>query len=92
MPTQRLDKELYRKAYESYRQSNEAELIEHARNAGKHSPEEAWQQFIDLVEFCWKIAPPPSEQQREQKLVGLDRYYERVQKMEARRRMRGKTS
>jgi hypothetical protein len=39
-----IDKELYRQAYELYRQWNEAELIERARNAGQLSPQKAWQQ------------------------------------------------
>ena len=87
-----LDKELYRKVYESFRQWNEAEKIERARNAGQLSPQEAWRRYVDLVEFCWKIAPRQSDWQRNQKLAGLDRYYEQIKKLEAWRRVHGKTS
>lgn len=88
----RLDKELYRKAYEQYRRWNEAELADRARNAGRLSPAEAWQQYIALVEFCWKLSPEQSEWQREQKLADLARYHERVKRLEAWRRARGKAT
>ena len=84
-----LDKELYRKAYASLRQWSEAVVIDRARNAGKLSPEEGWRRFVDLVEFCWSIAPPQSDWQRNQKLAGLDRHYERVRRLEAWRRTHG---
>ena len=87
-----LDKELYRQAYEQYRQWNEAELIERARNAGKLSPAEAWRQYVALVEFCWKLCPQQSDWQRELKLADVAQYYERVKKLEAWRRTRGKTT
>ncbi len=85
-----IDKELYRKAYESLRQWSEAEKVERAREAGRLSPEEKWRQFVDLFEFCWRIAPPQSEWERKHKLASLDRYYERVRKIEAWRRAHGK--
>ncbi|MGH7493848.1 MAG: hypothetical protein ACREOO_15835 [bacterium] len=46
-----LDKELYLKMLQAYREWNEFELIDRARNAGKLSPEKAWQQYVDLWEF-----------------------------------------
>jgi len=92
VPSITLDKELYRQAYERYRQWNEAEMIERARNAGKLMPAEAWRQYVALVEFCWKLCPQQSERQREQKLADVARYYERVKKLEAWRRARGKTT
>ena len=87
-----LDKELYRKAYERYRQWNEAELADRARNAGRLSPAEAWRQYVALVEFCWKLCPRQSESQRERKLADLAQYYERIRKLESWRRRRGKTT
>jgi hypothetical protein len=88
----KLDKDLYRQAYEQYRQWNEAELAERVRNAGKLSPQEAWRQYVALVEFCWKMCPQQSEWQHKQKLADLDRYYAAVRKLEAWRRARGKTA
>jgi len=91
-PSMTLDKELYRRAYEQYRQWNEVELADRARNAGKLSPAEAWKQYVALVEFCWKLCPQQSEWQREQKLADLARYHEQVKRLEAWRRARGKTT
>ncbi len=85
-----LDKELYRKATELFHQWNESEFIEHVRNAGKLLPVEAWRQYVDLIEFGWKLSPRQSDRQRDQKLVDLDRYYAQLQKLEAWRRTRGK--
>jgi len=87
-----LDKELYRKAYEQYRRWNEAELVDRARNAGKLSPAEAWEQYLALAEFARECCPRPSQRQRKQKLADLRRYYAQVQKLEAWRRARGKSS
>jgi hypothetical protein len=88
----KIDATLYRQAYEQYRQWNEAELADRVRNAGKLSPQEAWRQYVALVEFCWKMCPQQSEWQRKQKLADLDRYYAAVRKLEAWRRARGKTA
>lgn len=88
----KLDKDLYRRAYEQYRQWNAARLVYRARNAGKLSPEKAWQQYIALVEFCWKLCPEQSEWQRQQKRADLERYYANVRKLEAWRREHGKTA
>ena len=87
-----IDKELYRTAYESLRQWSEIEKVERAREAGRLSPEEKWRQFVDLFEFCWRIAPPQSAGERKQKLASLDRYTERVRKLEAWRRAHGKAA
>lgn len=87
-----LDKDLYRRAYESYREWNAAEAAERARNAGRLSSAELWRQYVDLVEFCWRLAPEPSEHQRREKLAALDRYYDAVRRLEERRQARGKTA
>ncbi|MBU0510962.1 MAG: hypothetical protein KKD28_13185 [Chloroflexi bacterium] len=85
-----LDKELYRKAYESYRQWNEDVLVERARNAGQISTQKLWEQYVGLWEFCVNNLPPQSDLQRKQRLEDWDRYYARVQKLEEWRRGRGK--
>ena len=87
-----LDKNLYRQAYEQYRQWNEAKTIARAQNAGRLSPLEAWQKYVALVEFCWRLQPNQSQQQREQRLADWDRYYARIQRFEARRGAHGKTA
>jgi hypothetical protein len=87
-----LDKKLYQEAYEHYRQWNEAEFINRVRNAGKMSPLDAFQQYISLVEFCWKLCPEQSEIQRERKLATIDRYYERIKKLEAWRKKTWKSA
>ncbi len=83
-----IDKELYRQAFEYYRQWNEAELIERARNAGKLSPQELWQQYVDLWEFCVNLAPEPSSLQQKLRHQELEDYYDKIQKFEAWRRDR----
>ena len=87
-----IDKELYRKAYASLREWSEAKRIERIRDARRLTPEERWRQFVDLVDFGLKIAAPESERLRSQKMAAFDRYYERVRRMEAGRRARGKAS
>jgi hypothetical protein len=86
----KLDKKLYQEWYQSMRQWNEAELIDRIRNARKLTPQQGWEQFVALVEFCWKLAPPQSDYQRKEKLETLRLYYERIQKFEAWRQTRGK--
>lgn len=83
-----LDKKLYREAYEHYRQWNEAELIDRARNAGRFSPQELWQQYVDLWEFCVNLAPEPSALQQRLRHQELEDYYAKIQKFEAWRRSR----
>ena len=88
----RLDKELYRRVYESLREWSEAERIERARNAGTRAPQETWRQYVAVVEFAWKLAPQLSEWQYKRKLADLAHYYEQVARLEAWRRMRGKVT
>ena len=83
MGMMKLDKELYRQAYEWYRQWNEVELLERARTAGKLSPQDAWRQYAELWAFCRRLSPQPSELQRRRRLAEWDEYYSRVQRLEA---------
>jgi hypothetical protein len=88
----KLDKALYRQAYESLRQWQEAKDAERARESALLSPAEGWRRYVELVEFCWHLCPEQSPHERQEKLEALNRYYERVQKLEAWRQSRGKTS
>ncbi len=87
-----IDKDLYRGAFEQYRQWNEAELRERIRNAGVRTPHERWREYLGLWNFCQKLGTKASPTQRQQKLEALELYYVRVQKMEAWRQMRGRKS
>jgi hypothetical protein len=83
-----LDKELYRQAQHSYKEWNQVELAERVRNAGELTPQQGWERYVGLWEFCMKIAPQPSQQQRLQRIADLVRYYQRMQKVEAWRQFR----
>jgi len=85
-----LDPKIIREAQAAYRQWNEAELRERLYAADKLSTQETWRQYVALVEFCWKLAPQQSEQQRTQKAAALAQYYDRIQKLEAWRQLHGK--
>ena len=88
----KLDKELYQQVYEWYRQWNQVELIERARNAGRLSPQDAWRQYAELWVFCRKLSPEPSQLQRKLRLAAWEEYYARVMRMEERRQQLGKES
>lgn len=81
--------ELYRQAYAALRQQNEAELRERALHPYCARPEANWQQFVEIVEFCWQIAPVQSDYQRAEKLNAWAGYFERVQKLTRWRHERG---
>ena len=86
-----IDKELYREAFEQYRQWNEAELRQRMRNAGQRTPQQSWEAYLSLWNFCQKLGAKASPYQQRQKLEALELYYSRVQKMEAWRKARGTT-
>ena len=83
-----IDKELYRKMLEAYREWNEFELVDRARNAGKLSPEKAWQQYVDLWEFAMNTSPRQSDLRLKLRLQEWEEYYAKIQKFEAWRRAR----
>ncbi len=85
-----LDKELYRRAFEYYRQWNEAELVERVRETGKLSPQELWERYAALWEFCVNLAPEPTPLQEKLRQQELEDYYAKIQKFEAWRRKRAK--
>ena len=77
-----IDKELYKKTYEQFRQWNEAEFADKVRNAGKVSPDVSWAQYVDLWEFSTSFAPPQSELQQKLRLIDWNKYYDRIRKLE----------
>jgi hypothetical protein len=85
-----IDKELYRNTYENYRQWNEAELVERIRNSGSLSPIKAWEQYVDLWEFCLELSPEPSDLQSKLKFLDWQKYYSRIQRLEEWKRQHGK--
>lgn len=82
-----LDKELYRQAYQAFREWSKA--YERVRAREHLSPAELWQRYVALVEFCWRLCPQPSAHQRSEKIAALNRYYERVQRLEHWRQAHG---
>jgi hypothetical protein len=85
-----IDKELYRKTYQLYRQWNDAELVERIRNAGSLSPRQGWEQYVDLWEFCIELSPQPSTLQSKRKFFEWLKYYSRIQSLEEWRGRDGK--
>lgn len=88
----KLDKELYRKAYALHQQSSDAKLVERATLHNELSSAEAFKQYVELVEFVWRLCPEPSEWQRKEKLESLNRYYASIQRLEAWRRKHGQAA
>jgi hypothetical protein len=84
-----LDPKIIREAQAVYRQWNEAELRDRLLTAPDRPPDEAWQQFLALWEFAWQSNLKASKTQQRQKAVELERYYERILKLEAWRKRRG---
>ena len=87
-----IDKQLYRNAYEQYRNWNNVREQEQKQNAMRISPLESWQQYTALVEFCWQLSPSHNHWEREQKLESLERYYSRIQQLEAWRKEHAKAA
>jgi hypothetical protein len=73
---------LYREAFEYYRQWNEAELKAQARQAGQMSPEERWEQYKALWQFCAQLAGPPSENYLKHQFGQWADYYEKIHQFE----------
>ena len=84
-----LDKELYRQAYEHYRQWNFAERADRVYHAGERSPEECWKIYVDWWEFLVSIAPERSQEQLDRRMDIWNIYYSRMQKIEKWRKEHG---
>lgn len=85
-----IDNELYRNTYKLYRQWNKTELVDRIRNVGSLSPREAWEQYVDLWEFCMALSPPQSDLQSKRKVSEWQKYYSRIQRLEEWKRQHGK--
>lgn len=86
-----IDKAAWQMRLKYYRAWNEAEFREKIRNAGKKNFAQKWQEFFDLIEFGLMLKPQPSEYEQQQKVEMLNRYYEAIQRFEARRQQHGKS-
>lgn len=75
-------------ALEYYRQWNEAELIDQARNAGKRSSKEAWRQYVALWEFAMRLGEGPGLAAQRLRAKEWAEYYEKIERFEAWRRER----
>ena len=88
----KLDKELYRKAHEALQQWSEAKMLYRLQEDSRLSPQEAWEKYAALWEFCMRIAPPLTELQERLRMAEWDQYYANLEKFEAWRRAHGKTA
>ena len=82
------DKALYRQAYQQYQDIE----TKQQRKRQPRSPTEAWQQYLDLVEFCQLLCPERSQRHRDEKFAMLQTYYERIRQLETWRQQHGKTT
>jgi hypothetical protein len=83
------DRTLWREALAHYRAWNEAEFADRVRRAGERTPPEKWRAYLDLMAFCWRINPEPSEWEQRQTIEEWEAYYARMRRFEERRRWRG---
>ena len=83
------DKALWREALAHYCAWNEAEFADRVRRAGEQAPAEKWRAYLDLLSFCWRISPGPSEWEQRQTAEEWASYYARMRRFEERRRERG---
>lgn len=86
----KIDKELYKKAQEYYRQWNKEKAEARVAATAHLTPAELWQQYEALWRFGRRLCPEPHEWTWREKAEALGLYYERVQKLEAWRRERAK--
>jgi hypothetical protein len=80
-----MDRELYRKAYQTIKKLKEREYVERVQEARKRTPQQAWDLFAALYEFGIRIAPENHEYQHREHLRGLQEYLSRLKMVEARR-------
>lgn len=88
----RLDKALYRRVYGSFKQWNEAKMLDHVESARRLTSSELWRRYASLWNLCMKIAPPQTPEQEKLRWAELDRYYANIRKLEAWRREHGRSS
>ncbi len=83
-----IDKMAWQTTVRYYRTWNDAKERQIVRDAGKKSPTQKWHEFLALMEFGLKIKPYPSEREQRRKVDMLNRYYEKIQQFEQRRKQR----
>lgn len=88
-----LDKELYRKAYEQYRQWIEEDLIYLPRNLGLLTYGEIWHKYlVAMADFDWDALSGAADWARAEKLADLHRWRACVFRLEAWRHRHGRTN
>lgn len=83
------DKALWREALAHYRAWNEAEFVDCVHRASEQTLAEKWRAYLDLMTFCWRVNPEPSEWEQRQTAKEWESYYARMRRFEERRRERG---
>ena len=83
------DKALWREALAHYRTWNEAKFADRVRRADEQTLAEKWRAYLDLMTFCWRVNPEPSEWEQRGISEEWETYYARMQRFEERRRRRG---
>ena len=83
------DKALWHEALAHYRAWNETKFIDRVQRAGEQSLAEKWHAYLDLMAFCWRINPQPSEWEQRQSINEWEAYYARMRRFEERRHGRG---
>jgi hypothetical protein len=87
-----LDKELYRKTYAAYREWSEAKHRAMIQEAVALTSAERWARYESMWEFGWPIYCQQAPTARQKKLKHTQQYYNRIRKLEAWRRARGRAS
>ena len=83
------DKALWREALAHYRAWNEAKFADRVRRAGEQTLAEKWCAYLDLMTFCWRVNPEPSEWEQRGISEEWETYYAKMRRFEERRRRRG---
>ena len=80
-----IDKRLLREQLEAYKISNFEKERERIKQVRKRTPQEAFEVFLDLWNFAQRFGGKDTWSERD-KAAGIERYYERVKKLESWRR------
>ena len=75
-----------REAMDLYREWNRDKFREEVISAGSLSPEEKWQQYLELVEFCRALKAEQNPYDKRQAQQDWQNYYTSIQKFEEKRK------
>ena len=79
----KLDKELYRQAYQQYLRWNEQELANLASNPGEPSLAQLWHDYlVAMADFDWEALSDPVDWARAQDYAEHDHWYACVFRLE----------